>query len=209
MSFWGLRRLCLVAARSVSFGQLVRAFSEAGRHAFEESCRAGCHFFLTLCLVRRACAIDVHNPASAVTGVSSSLRACSETADAMAHLHDDGQYVGDEYMVVDFEDDAEDQLQAARDRNSLDSDSDDEIDVVSRLGLRLGLWRIPGSLCCYVLLYVLPLLAPRRMQCLFGMRWASLGRRMGREQLQWKEGSWARCCAEEGVRSAGCLYSVQ
>jgi hypothetical protein len=49
----------------------------------------------------------------------------------MAQLQDDGQYVGDEYMV-DFEDDADDQLQAARDRNSLDSDSDDEIDVVSR-----------------------------------------------------------------------------
>jgi hypothetical protein len=57
----------------------------------------------------------------------------------MAQLQDEGQYVGDEYMVVDFEDDAEDQLQAARDRNSLDSDSDDEIDVVSRFGIWPGL----------------------------------------------------------------------
>ena len=65
----------------------------------------------------------------------------------MAQLHDEGQYVGDEYMVVDFEDDAEDQLQAARDRNSLDSDSDDEIDVVSRFGLGLGLCGELESLC--------------------------------------------------------------
>lgn len=47
----------------------------------------------------------------------------------MAQLQDDGQYVGDEYMV-DFEDDAEDQLQAARESNLLDSDSDDDSDVV-------------------------------------------------------------------------------
>lgn len=66
----------------------------------------------------------------------------------MAQLQDDGQYVGDEYMVVDFEDDADDQLQAARDRNSLDSDSDDEIDVVS--GHYLGFYRIPERLCGYV-----------------------------------------------------------
>lgn len=51
----------------------------------------------------------------------------------MAQLQDDGQYVADEYMAVDFEDDADDQLQAARDRNSLDSDSDDEIDVMSKV----------------------------------------------------------------------------
>lgn len=50
----------------------------------------------------------------------------------MAQLQDDGQFVGDEYMVVDFEDDADDQLQA-RERNSLDSDSDDEIDVMSKV----------------------------------------------------------------------------
>ncbi|XP_024386756.1 uncharacterized WD repeat-containing protein C2A9.03 isoform X2 [Physcomitrium patens] len=50
----------------------------------------------------------------------------------MAQLQDDGQYVGDEYMV-DFEDDAEDQLQAARESNLLDSDSDDDSDVMSKL----------------------------------------------------------------------------
>lgn len=53
----------------------------------------------------------------------------------MAQLQDDGQHMGDEYMV-DFEDDAEDQLQAARERNSLDSDSDDDNDVV-RILLRV------------------------------------------------------------------------
>lgn len=61
----------------------------------------------------------------------------------MAHLQDDGGYGADEYMVVDFEDDAEDQLQAARDRNSLDSDSDDEIDLVSRFRALSGF--VPNS----------------------------------------------------------------
>lgn len=79
--------------------------------------------------ILRALAIDSQN---LVTGVSTSLHACSKSVDEMAQLQDDGQYGGDEYMMVDFEDDADDQLQAARDRNSLDSDSDDEIDVVSR-----------------------------------------------------------------------------
>lgn len=46
---------------------------------------------------------------------------------------DDVQYVGDEYMV-DFEDDAEDQLQAGRERDSLDTDSEDD-DVVSHVWL--------------------------------------------------------------------------
>jgi hypothetical protein len=104
-----------------------------------KSCGALVALPLALCRARRASATDVPNPAGVVTAVSASLRACSEAADGMAQLQDEGQYVGDEYMVVDFEDDAEDQLQAARDRNSLYSDSDDEIDVVSRFGIWPGL----------------------------------------------------------------------
>lgn len=86
--------------------------------------------------------IDTRRLSSQLTGVSASLFACSKAVVEMAQLQEDGQYVGDEYMVVDFEDDADDQLQAARDRNSLDSDSDDEIDVVSRLGCYFGYSRI-------------------------------------------------------------------
>lgn len=116
----------------------------------------------------------------------------------MAHLHDDGQYVGDEYMVVDFEDDAEDQLQAARDRNSLDSESDDEVDVVSRSALRLGVCGIPRGLCCHVSLYVVPALARGGVQCLLGTRWAALVW----SGLQWNQGPWTPGVVQ-GVRCAG------
>lgn len=66
------------------------------------------------------------------------MHSFSDTSNGMAQLQDDGQYVADEYVAMDFEDDADDQLQAARDRNSLDSDSDDDIDVVSRQYLGIG-----------------------------------------------------------------------
>lgn len=51
------------------------------------------------------------------------LQRLFKSAKEMAELQDDVQHMGDEYMV-DFEDDAEDLLQAGE-RNLLDTDSDD------------------------------------------------------------------------------------
>lgn len=47
----------------------------------------------------------------------------------MAQLQEDAHYMGEDYMV-DFEDDAEEQLLIMERRNSLDTDSDDDNDVV-------------------------------------------------------------------------------
>lgn len=55
------------------------------------------------------------------------LQRLFRAATEMAELEDDVQHMGDEYMA-DFEDDAEDLLQAGE-RNLLDTDSDDN-DVV-------------------------------------------------------------------------------
>lgn len=62
------------------------------------------------------------------------LQRLFRAATEMAELEDDVQHMGDEYMV-DFEDDAEDLLQAGE-RNLLDTDSDDN-DVVRTSALLL------------------------------------------------------------------------